>query len=137
MPAWASLPPLVCPGWGEEAEASPVPVYLAQSSRAQTDPSYIGQAPWGCNNMRLARVLATVRAICRATAPPFPLLHFILSLLLPPPHLLSFFSHLASLLNSALTSALPKTTTKESRSLRVPGQSCTLVSAESGVRPSH
>lgn len=27
MPAWASLPPLVCPQWGEEAEASPIPVY--------------------------------------------------------------------------------------------------------------
>lgn len=51
------------------------------------------------------------------------------------PSSLSFFSHSASLLNSALTSALPKTTTKESRSLAVPGRSCAPVSAESGVPP--
>ena len=45
------------------------------------------------------------------------------------------FSHSASLLNSALTSALPKTTTKESRSLAVPGWSWALVLAELGVQP--
>lgn len=61
-------------------------------------------------------------------------------LLSPRPHLpfilpLLFFSHSASLLNSALTSALPKTTTKESRSLAVPGRSWALVPAELEVQP--
>lgn len=63
--------------------------------------------------------------------PRAPSLPFILSLHLPT-SLSLFFSHSASLLNSALTSALPKTTTKESRSLAFPGWSWVLVPAESG-----
>lgn len=53
----------------------------------------------------------------------------------PPPPPTLFLSHSASLLDSAWTSALPKTTTKESRSLVAPGWSWALVTAESGVRP--
>lgn len=42
-----------------------VPVHSAQSSSAESQPSYVGQALWGCKDPCLApvRVLATVRAI--------------------------------------------------------------------------